>query len=367
MKKLALGVAALAAGAALVPSVASAGSKPNAVEKVIEVSGASGFDSNGNDYDILREALLATGLVGAVATAQDITVFAPKDSAFVKLADDLGYDGPDESGAFAYLASVTGYVSAADPGLLDDVLLYHVAPDARTVYQLRRSGKIETLLEGATVKVVFNRVIDGDRDDRDARIVRPKNLRVANGIIQTVNRVLRPIDLEPPAPETVVDVVLDVSGTSGTDRNPFDYDLLRDALAATGLDAALAAADDVNVFAPNDGAFIALARDLGYRGFDEAGAFAAIAAATGYVSSTDPGLLDDVLLYHVAPDARTIRELRSAGAIPTLQGGTIDVGWFRVADQDPDDADPIIGFPRNVEAGNGYVHTIFGVLRPIDL
>ena len=43
---------------------------------------------------------------------------------------------------------------------------YHVAPDAKTVYKLRRSGKIETLLEGATVKVVFNRVIDGDKSWR---------------------------------------------------------------------------------------------------------------------------------------------------------------------------------------------------------
>lgn len=365
MKKIVAGLAALAVGATLAPATSSA-ENPNIVDVVLGASGTSGFDSDRTDYDLLREALLATGLAGAVATTDDITVFAPNDGAFVKTAQELGFDGSDEEGAFGYLAGFTGYNSASDPGLLDDVLLYHVAPDADTVRQLRRSGKIETL-QGGTVRVVWNRVIDADRDDRNARIIKPRNLKASNGIIQTVDRVLRPIDLEPPAPDTVVDVVLDTSGSSGFDTNGFDFDLLREALVATDLVGAVQSADDINVFAPADIAFIALARGLGYDGFSESGAFAAIAEATGYQSAADPGLLDDVLLYHVAPDARTIAQLRNAGDIPTLLGPTIDVRLFRIADQDPDDANPLIGFPRNVETGNGNVHTILGVLRPIDL
>jgi uncharacterized surface protein with fasciclin (FAS1) repeats len=366
MKKVVAGLAALAVGATLAPAAASADRSSNIVDIVLDVSGTSGFDSNGSDYDLLREALLATDLAGAVATTDDITVFAPTDTAFIRTARDLGFEGSDEAGAFGYLAGFTGYKSAAKPGLLDDVLLYHVAPDADTVRQLRRSGRIATL-QGGTVRVVWNQVIDADRNDRNARIVRPKNLRASNGIIQTVNRVLRPIDLEPPAPDTVVDVVLETSGASGFDRNALDFDILREALTATDLVGAVQSASDINVFAPADAAFIALARELGYDGFSEAGAFAKIAEATGYVSAAEPGILADVLLYHVAPEARTISQLRSAGAIPTLLGPTIDVGWFRIADQDTDDRNPLIGFPRNIETGNGNVHTILGVLRPVDL
>lgn len=367
MRRMTVGLVAIAMMAVTALPAVAQESEPNIVDIVLDVSGASGFDSDQHDYDLLREALLATELATAVATTQDITVFAPTDQAFVRLARDLGYTGGDEAGAFGYIVGLTGFVSAADPGLLDDVLLYHVSPGAKDVRELRRTNPITTLLDGATLDVRGNRVIDADKNDRNASIRDPKNLEASNGIIHTVNRVLRPIDLEPPAPETVVDVVLDASGSEGFDRNYFDYDLLREALVATGLDAAVAAADDITVFAPADLSFVLLARELGYRGWDEAGAFGAIAEATGYVSAADPGLLDDVLLYHVAPGAKSVTELNAASAIDTLQGSTVDVNRWRVVDGDPDDRDPFITRPSNIVAGNGIVHTIFGVLRPIDL
>ncbi len=368
MKKLTVGLVAIAMMVGMALPVAADEPDANIVDVVLDVSGTSGFDSNKDDYDLLREALLATNLAGAVATTDDITVFAPKDQAFLRLAKDLGFSGSDEAGAFAYIAGLTGYVSATEPGLLDDVLLYHVSPGAKDVRELRRTNPVNTLLDGATLDVVWGgRVIDGDTNDRDAYIVRPRNLEASNGIIQTVNRVLRPIDLEPPAPDTVVDVVLEASGDEGFDRNFFDYDLLREALIATDLVGAVASAEDITVFAPADLSFVLLARELGYHGWDEAGAFATIAEATGYVSPGDPGLLDDVLLYHVAPGAKTVSELDEAGSIATLLGASIEVDGWRVIDADTNDRDPYIVRPSDIVAGNGIVHTVFGVLRPIDL
>jgi len=340
---------------------------PNIVDVVIDVSGAEGTDHNGKDYDLLRDALVATGLAEAVATADDITVFAPNDRAFIRLARDLGYSGRDEAGAFGFLAEFTGFQSADEPGLLDDVLLYHVAPGAQSRRELNRSGPIDTLL-GAPLEVERGNIIDGDSNDRDSRIVRPFDLKVSNGVIHTVNRVLRPIDLEPAPPsENIVEIVLAASGTEGTDDNGKDYDLLRDALVATGLAEAVATSEDITVFAPNDRAFIRLARDLGFGGRDEAGAFAFLAAATGYVSAEEPGLLDDVLLYHVAPGARTVKELESSGDIGTLQGGTLQVEHRRVIDADTDDRNARIVKPKNLEASNGIIQTVNRVLRPIDL
>jgi serralysin len=251
------------------------------------------------------------------------------------------------------------------------VLLYHVSPGTKTVRQLRRQHPVTTLLTDATLEVRGNRVIDGDTNDRDARIRQPLNLRASNGIIQTVDRVLRPIDLEPPAPEgpaTVVDVVTGASGSEGFDANYFDYDLLREALVAAGLVDALVTAEDVTVFAPNDFAFIVLALDLGYGAVDEAGAFAFLAEATGYVSPDDPGLLDDVLRYHVLPGAKTVAELDGAGDQATLLADAmLSVQYRQIQDGDPSDVNGVIVHPNDVAAGNGIVHTTAFVLRPIDL
>ncbi len=203
LKKLTAAAVAGIAAVTVLPGAASAHHRPSepefatVVDVVVATSGApgSGFDHNRRDYDMLREALVATGLVEAVASAEDITVFAPNDRAFIRLARQLGYHGWDEAEAFAVIAEATGFQSADEPGLLDDVLLYHVAPDGRTVRELRRSGHIATLLDEATVEVRGRRVIDADTDDRNARIIRPANVETGNGVVQTVNRVLRPIDL----------------------------------------------------------------------------------------------------------------------------------------------------------------------------
>jgi|GEM_PF-559605 len=367
----------LALGATSLPAIAGAQSGDDSadaagiVDIVLDVSGAEGFDDDPLDYDLLREALVATGLAQAVADADDITVFAPNDRAFVRLARDLGFEGRDEQGAFAFLAAATGFVSAAEPGLLDDVLLYHVSPGAKTVRELRRQHPIETLLEGATVEVVGNRVIDNDPDDRDARIRRPRNLVAANGIIQTVNRVLRPIDLDPvapPLPATVVDVVLEVSGSEGFDDDAADYDLLREALVATGLVTAVAEASDITVFAPTDAAFADLATDLGFAGGTEAEVFGFLAEATGFESADEPGILADVLLYHVAPGAQTAADLAAAGPIATLLAdATVTVDGSTVVDADLNAPDASIIDPQDIATGNGIIQSVDRVLRPIDL
>ncbi len=361
--------AALTAGAVFGATLTPAGAQdePGIVDTVIAVSGAEGVDDNPRDYDILREALVATGLVDAVAAADDITVFAPMDVAFVRLAQDLGYEGDDEAGTLAFLIEATGFESAENAGLLDDVLLYHVAPGARSLSELRSAGDIPTLLDGATVDVRFKTVIDGDRDDQNARVLQPRNLEVANGTIQTVNRVLRPIDIDASS-QSIVDIVLAVSGTQGLDDENRDFDILREALVATGLVDAVAAADDINVMAPFDRAFIRLAQDLGYQGDDEAGTLAFLIEATGFESAENPGLLDDVLLYHVAPDARPGWALRRAGDIPTLlDGATFNLRGHRVVDADPDNRNPRVRAPRNIAASDGYIHVIDRVMRPIDL
>ena len=166
------------------------------VDIVLAVSGTSGFDRNPRDYDLLREALVATDLVDDVKAAKHITVFAPKDRAFKRLARDLGWRGRGERSAFGFIAR------NVPSALLTDVLLYHVAPRKLTKGQIvskaRRHKTIPTLL-GPTIRpkkhwrsVVL---IDKEPDLRNPRIVKPRDIRAKNGIIHTINRVLIPADL----------------------------------------------------------------------------------------------------------------------------------------------------------------------------
>lgn len=163
------------------------------VDVVLAVSGSSGFDRNKRDYDLLREALIATDLVDDVRTASGITVWAPKDRAFKRLARDLGWKWRGERSAFRFLARTVG------TDLLADVLLYHVSPkrlDAKKVVRFAKKHRPVPTLLGETFRVTRSlRLIDNEPDLRNPRVVPPFNIKASNGIIHTINRVLIPLDL----------------------------------------------------------------------------------------------------------------------------------------------------------------------------
>ena len=61
-------------------------------------SGASGFDNDDKDFDILRELVVTVNFEELLMDPDDggldvVTFFAPWDQAFAKLANRLGYDG----------------------------------------------------------------------------------------------------------------------------------------------------------------------------------------------------------------------------------------------------------------------------------
>ncbi len=165
------------------------------------------------------------------------------------------------------------------------------------------------------------------------------------------------------------EVITDVSGTRGFDRNANDYDILRQSLAVTGLDEVVAGAQDTTIFAPTDRAFKRLARSLGWEGTRERSAFRFIARTTQFESVDDPGLLDDFLLYHVSPGAQTRRELRGQRDVATgLDGPTLSFGAKnRIIDADPDARNAKFIKPGNILVSEGIVHTVSQVLRPLDL
>lgn len=170
------------------------------ITDIVAKSGGD-FDNKKRDYDILFNAVVTADLAGALADPDaELTVFAPNDGAFYRLARDLGYKGGyNEELVWEFLVATLTELGGGDPiPVLTDILLYHVvAGEVRPIDLILATFfyvPIETLL-GETFQPFFFRLVDNDPDFRDPFVTWPFNIRATNGRIHTINRVLIPIDL----------------------------------------------------------------------------------------------------------------------------------------------------------------------------
>ena len=163
--------------------------------------------------------------------------------------------------------------------------------------------------------------------------------------------------------------IVAASGSS-FDRNPWDYDVLLKAVQTAGLvDALNDPAAQLTVFAPNDRAFVLLARDLGFGGWDEAAAWDFLVGALTALGGGDPiPVLTQVLQYHVVPGIYRPLAVVFARELPTLLGPTIGVRLIQLVDKDPDIKNPLLNlFALDLRASNGVVHGITRVLLPVNV
>jgi len=175
--------------------------------------------------------------------------------------------------------------------------------------------------------------------------------------------------------------VLTANGNGQFDGNPFDYDIVTQAVLAVvaakpASPVGLLTKGDValTAFLPPDFAFRDLVRQLTGRSYaSEKDVFNALVAAAGVDT------IETVLLYHVVPGATIASKdaVNADGAqLTTAQGGTITVdvivkwlGLVKLVDQDPTDANPYLNpFALDINKGNKQIaHGITAVLRPVDL
>lgn len=204
-------MAATLFASALVSAPADAHSKPKPLGTkslaAVLTADKSGFDRNGNDYDILTAAVLAvlkakpSSPVGVLTDGKTaLTAFLPDDRAFERLVAGLQHTKrlPSEKAAFTAVAGL-------GIDTVETVLLYHVVPgatiDRRTA--LRSDGASLKTAQGQSIKVdVYGycwwkhvKLIDADRNAPDPRIVRFDINRGNRQIAHGLDRVLLPTNL----------------------------------------------------------------------------------------------------------------------------------------------------------------------------
>jgi uncharacterized surface protein with fasciclin (FAS1) repeats len=161
---------------------------------------------------------------------------------------------------------------------------------------------------------------------------------------------------------TIVDVAVKASGGGTPDNNPYDYDLLIQAVTATGLAPVLAdASQRYTVFAPNDQAFLRLVADL--TGAWPASEQAALDTAVGALGVEK---IKNVLLYHVvAGKVLSPLDVLFARSLTMANGGTVKPRVLQLRDETPALRDPLlVPWALNIRASNGVIHTIDRVLVP---
>lgn len=193
-RKLSITLAAVVTAAlALTASPASAngGGKPagSIVDVAVAASGGGTPDSNSRDYDLLVQALVATGLDATLAdTSTKYTVFAPNDRAFMRLVTDL--TGAAPASEAEALTTITSTFSAEQ---ITDILLYHVVPGKKLGPVQVLFSKSLTMANGGVVKPRATTLRDETPSLKDPRLVLwAINIQASNGVIHTIDRVLVP-------------------------------------------------------------------------------------------------------------------------------------------------------------------------------
>jgi uncharacterized surface protein with fasciclin (FAS1) repeats len=323
-------------------------------------------------FSTLIAAIDAAGLQETLSGEGPFTVFAPTDQAF--------------EDAFAALG-ITPEELLADTETLTDILTYHVLPqEANSQLVATLDGQTVPTLNGQSVAIS----VEGGQVMVDEATVVSADLEASNGIVHVIDAVLLPPDVAEALgageettttttmAETTTTTVAETTTTTAAETtttteaeaegktiaeivaeaaagDPAEFTILLAALEAADLvDALNNPEDELTVFAPTDDAFEAALDALGL-------------TAEELLASED---LPEILLYHVLGVAVTSGDILGSGeeeiVVETLQGEDLVIVVSDGGDVLFRDAEAKVITP-DVEASNGVVHVIDGVLLPPSL
>ena len=265
--------------------------------------------SSNPDFSILVEALTKADLVNTINSSNNLTVFAPTNSAFQALFTTLGVSG----------------ISDIPKETLTPVLLYHVL-GAKVPAASVTTGYAYTLSPGPDAKTlaIYLNTSSGVMINNSAKVT-TADIMATNGVIHVIDKVL--------LPNSVVDIAL----------NNASFSILVQALVKADLVTALSGTGPFTVFAPTNDAFNALFTTLGVSG----------------IADLTKEQLSPILLYHVVA-GNVLSTESSNGNVPTLNGGTIAIDVTSGVKVNGNTSVIL----ADVQGTNGVVHAIDKVLLP---
>eukprot|EP01025_Chloroclados_australasicus_P006011 TRINITY_DN11979_c0_g1_i1.p1 TRINITY_DN11979_c0_g1~~TRINITY_DN11979_c0_g1_i1.p1 ORF type:complete len:527 (-),score=95.58 TRINITY_DN11979_c0_g1_i1:261-1841(-) len=302
------------------------------------VSVASSVD----DLSLLVEAVAAADLVDALNDPLSAyTVFAPTNAAFVDLLDTLG---------------VTKEELFANTELLSAVLTYHVVPAVAKAKDLGNEQVLDTLNDEATLQVLIEGdVISINAVGSIAQVV-TADIPAGSSVVHVIDTVLLPITLgqeDEPGEDQEEEEESIESVASVASQIPELSTLVEALIAADLVDILSDGAAPLTVFAPTNAAFEATLMDL---------------EMTLEDLIAEPGLLDEILLYHVVEGTYFSNDLFDGLELTTLSMERELI----VSIEDPTVKIEGIGSTAevteaNIPAGEAVIHVVDNVLLPFEM
>ncbi|MEO0601621.1 MAG: fasciclin domain-containing protein, partial [Myxococcota bacterium] len=258
-------------------------------------------------FETLTQALTAADLVETLQGPGPFTVFAPTDDAFAALPPQ----------------TLPTLLDPANRDLLQRVLTFHVASGRVEAADVRQRGGVKSLA-GQRIDVSAGRK---SLEVEGARIV-VQDIVADNGVIHVIDAVMVP-------EQRPLSVVARDAGSFGT---------LLAAAEAAGLLDVLAGNEPYTIFAPTDEAFRALPAGT----------------VEDLLKPENRGDLRNLLTYHVVPGFVFADDVARRRSLTTVQGEGLPVQ--RIAKRLAVGGRRIV--KADIEAANGVVHVIDGVLTP---
>ncbi|MBK8011306.1 MAG: fasciclin domain-containing protein [Deltaproteobacteria bacterium] len=288
----------------LIDGVLTPAAPVTALGNIVEVAQSTG------GFSTLLGAATSAGLAASLAGPNELTVFAPTDTAFAALGVDL---------------------SLVEDDVLANILLHHVVPGAL------RSSEVVSRTSLATLA---NTSLSVDTSGGSVRIggaalTATLDVEASNGLIHVASEVIVPPTIVEVAAATgaLSTLVTAVGAASQT---------VQDALAPN----TLAGDMPITVFAPTNDAFSASGIDLG---------------------ALDQSTLDAVLAHHVLPMQGLSTALNDGDTLTTLNGDLTVVvdsdGTIGLVDGQGNRAN-VVSTLKDIRTLTGVVHVIDSVLRP---
>ena len=150
---------------------------PEATNTIVDIASSS------EDFEILTQAVIFAGLADDLSGRRQFTVFAPTDDAFEALLAALELTAEQ-------------LLSPGNEGLVQSILLYHIAPGERFAEDVLASDRINTLLkEFAFVDLREDGAFIGNDTYGYAQII-ATDIDASNGVIHVIDAVLLQPSLE---------------------------------------------------------------------------------------------------------------------------------------------------------------------------